>query len=166
MNRVKWAVSRSHSIILIMVMMMMTRVEVLSAWSFPRSDFASLLPPQPYCLVRSFSKLSPDHCHSFYHLPGPYSTHQHIHHVVIKIQHGLSTPMSSRSQPIPIPIPITTNIFSFVKNFSASAHLLFPPRPAMEGKQLSLKYSMKSRSIWNGLFKRHSPHLHLQDAIF
>ena len=74
MNRVKWAVSRSHSIILIMVMMMMTRVEVLSAWSLPRSDFASLLPPQPYCLVRSFSKLSPDHCHSFYHLPDPHST--------------------------------------------------------------------------------------------
>ena len=140
MNRVKWAVSRSHSIILIMVMMMMTRVEVLSAWSLPRSDFASLLPPQPYCLVRSFSKLSPDHCHSFYKKDksSPHSTAISIF-IKLSSKSNPTCPINANS------ITITTNTntntnhdhdqyFLICWNFSASAHLLFPPPPAMEGK--------------------------------
>ena len=102
-----------------MVMLIMIRVEVLSAWGLPRSDFASLLPPQPYCLVRSFSKLSPDHCHSFYPPPTPqpsaYSSSCHQN----PTQPAQSMPIPSQSRPIPIPIPITTttNTFSFVETF-------------------------------------------------
>ena len=37
----------------VLTLLSINRVDVLSAWGLPRSDFASLLPPQPYCLLRS-----------------------------------------------------------------------------------------------------------------
>ena len=93
------------------------RVEVLSAWGLPRSDFASLLPPQPYCLVRSSlsssssssSSLSSLSSVSFRHshivLSGNHHHHSHCHSHHHSSQnyshHHSDCPHSQHHYPIP-----------------------------------------------------------------